>query len=159
MNLPEEWHYDDRSLVQPIVLVANEGSVFSWDFFTHAKELCRMGNRTCDFTNDFGSTGYDNRLKSMKTIFIGTGPAFQNSDQGQQRKPPGPLKGPHLVDVFSLMCHILGIKEPATSKGDIRRMSQVLRYSPEDPLSSIHEIYDYATRPQNLPMSCESCII
>ena len=43
-NLPHEWYFD-KEKVQPMILVANEGSVFTPDFSARRKLLDKIGYR------------------------------------------------------------------------------------------------------------------
>ena len=150
-NLPHEWYFD-KEKVQPMILVANEGSVFTPDFSARRKLLDKIGNREGKLENKYGCSGYDNRLESMKTLMLAKGPSFeqQKNTDNEANESDSNIT---VVDLFSLICHILDIKEPTESRGRLMRLSKVLRYQPDNPFSPIKEAYDYVTKPKNLPIA------
>ena len=64
-----------------------------------------------------GEHGYNNSLMSMHPFFIAHGPAFK---EGYQMKPF------HNVDVYPLLCHILGI-EPSVNNGSLDKVKMMLK--------------------------------
>ena len=158
-NLPHEWHFD-KEKVQPIMLVANEGYVFMPDFSARRKMLDEKGNREGKLENKYGCSGYDNRLDSMKTIMIAKGPSFKKQKTEDEKTKIQKWvhhngKDINVVDVFSLLCHILNIPEPLNSQGSLVKLSWVLKYEPGNPLANIKKAYDYVTSPKNLPFARE----
>ncbi|XP_069742809.1 bis(5'-adenosyl)-triphosphatase enpp4 [Narcine bancroftii] len=85
-NIPDYYHYKDNSRIQPILLVADEG----WTIVQNGS-LPRLGDH-----------GYDNALPSMHPLLVAYGPAFQKAYK---------TKTINSIDVYPLMCHILGLKE------------------------------------------------
>ena len=157
-NLPLEWHYNKDKVNLPMILVANEGYVFMPDFSVRRKLLDGKGNRTEKLENQYGCSGYDNRLQSMKTLMIAKGPSFKK--QIAEDKETTIETWAHneesditIVDIFSLLCHVLNVPEPTTSTGKLARIKWVLRYEPGNPFSKIKQVYDYATSPRNLPFA------
>lgn len=66
--------------------------------------------------NSFGEHGYDPDLESMKTIFFAKGPSFKQNFR---------VAGVRLVDIYSLLCHLL--KVPASNHdGNIQNMKDLL---------------------------------
>ena len=61
--------------------------------------------------------GYDNRLESMRAIFVGRGPAFKQSQVVE------PFEN---VDVYNVMAEILGLK-PASNDGGYAAAKAVMR--------------------------------
>ena len=156
-KLPDEWFYD-KEKVQPMILVAKEGYVFMPDFSARRKMLDKKGNREGKLDNKYGCSGYDNRLESMKTFMIAKGPSFKIQDSKDKDTiiktwEHKNWKDISVVDIFSLLCHILNIQEPKESKGKLARMTWMLRYEPGNPFSKIKEAYDFATSPKNLPFA------
>ena len=144
--------------MQPIILVANEGYVFTPDFSARRKMLDRKGNREGKLENKYGCSGYDNRFDSMKTFMLAKGPSFkkrkaEDEDTKVQKWVHDMGKDINVVDIFSLLCHILNINEPPKSQGKLARLSWVLRYEPGNPFSKIKQAYDYVTKPKNLPFA------
>uniref|UniRef100_A0A8C5PBF5 bis(5'-adenosyl)-triphosphatase n=1 Tax=Leptobrachium leishanense TaxID=445787 RepID=A0A8C5PBF5_9ANUR len=85
-DIPDHYHYKHNSRIQPILLVADEG----W-FIVQNGSLPTLGNH-----------GYDNRLPSMHPFLAARGPAFQKDYK---------IPSINSVDIYPMMCHILGIKE------------------------------------------------
>ena len=161
-KLPNEWFYD-KEKVQPMILVANEGYVFMPDFSARRKMLDKKGNREGKLDNKYGCSGYDNRLESMKTFMIAKGPSFKQENSKDkdtiiQTWEQNNWKDINVVDIFSLLCHILDIQEPKESEGKLARVTWMLRYEPGNPFSKIKEAYDFATSRRNLPFSSKFII-
>ena len=70
-----------------------------------------------DFDKPRGAHGYDNRYESMRATFIAHGPAFKKSYVAE------PFEN---IEVYNLMCKILGLK-PAKNDGDLDRVRGLLR--------------------------------
>ncbi|CAH2245795.1 bis(5 -adenosyl)-triphosphatase ENPP4 [Pelobates cultripes] len=85
-DIPDHYHYKHNSRIQPILLVADEG----W-FIVQNGSLKTLGNH-----------GYDNRLPSMHPFLAARGPAFQKNYK---------ISTINMVDIYPMMCHILGLKE------------------------------------------------
>ncbi|KAL4630512.1 bis(5'-adenosyl)-triphosphatase enpp4-like [Arapaima gigas] len=85
-DIPLRLHYRDNERIQPIILVADEG----WTI-VQSGNLPRLGDH-----------GYDNSLPSMHPFLAANGPAFRKGYRVSQFKN---------VDLYPLMCHILGIQE------------------------------------------------
>jgi ectonucleotide pyrophosphatase/phosphodiesterase family protein 5 len=84
-EIPDRFHYSNTSRVGPIVVIANEGYTFHW-----VKQTLK------------GNHGFDNQLKTMRTIFMARGPDFKKNVQIEA----GRLKN---VDVYSLLCALMQI--------------------------------------------------
>ncbi|PIK33351.1 hypothetical protein BSL78_29837 [Apostichopus japonicus] len=104
-EIPEQYHYKNNVRVPPIVVVADEGwmVVGSRDFKTH-------------YGGVKGMHGYNNSFLSMHPMFIVHGPAFK---KGAVSKPF------NSVDVYPLMCHLLGIK-PRPNNGTLDTVKYLL---------------------------------
>ncbi|XP_064196788.1 bis(5'-adenosyl)-triphosphatase enpp4 [Anguilla rostrata] len=85
-DIPDRLHYKNNERVQPIMLVADEG----WTIVQHGN-LSRLGDH-----------GYDNSLPSMHPFLAARGPAFGHGLQ---------VAGLSSVDVYPLMCRLLGLQE------------------------------------------------
>jgi predicted AlkP superfamily pyrophosphatase or phosphodiesterase len=64
-----------------------------------------------------GAHGYDNALQEMQATFIANGPAFKKGFVAE------PFEN---IEVYNLMCKILGLK-PAKNDGDLRRVDKMLK--------------------------------
>lgn len=64
-----------------------------------------------------GAHGYDNQIQSMQATFIAHGSAFKKGFVAE------PFEN---VEVYNIMCKILGVK-PAKNDGDLDRVKEMLR--------------------------------
>ncbi|XP_005109194.1 ectonucleotide pyrophosphatase/phosphodiesterase family member 5 [Aplysia californica] len=110
-EIPTEFHYTKNQRIPPIVVVAKD--TFS---FTMAKH---------PYYNK-GNHGFDNRLQDMHPFFVAMGPAFKSGYA---------VDTFHSVDVYPLMCHLLGL-EPSANNGTMEVVSQLLM-STQDSSSSV----------------------
>jgi predicted AlkP superfamily pyrophosphatase or phosphodiesterase len=110
-RFPARFKFGKNKRVAPIVVVPGEGTTIT----NRARYEGYERNGTLD--NIRGAHGYDNELVSMRAIFLGHGPAFK---VGYTARPF------ESVDVYELMCHILGIK-PAKNDGKFKRIRGVFR--------------------------------
>ncbi|XP_051880098.1 bis(5'-adenosyl)-triphosphatase enpp4 [Pristis pectinata] len=85
-DIPDHFHYKHNKRIQPILLVADEG----WTI---------VQNGTIP---QLGDHGYDNALPSMHPLLVAYGPVFQKAYK---------MESINSIDVYPLMCHILGLKE------------------------------------------------
>ncbi|XP_069461901.1 bis(5'-adenosyl)-triphosphatase ENPP4 isoform X2 [Ambystoma mexicanum] len=85
-DIPDRYHYSHNSRIQPIILVADEG----WSITQNITPLIN------------GTHGYDNALPSMHPLLVAHGPAFRKGYKQASINS---------VDIYPLMCHILGLKE------------------------------------------------
>ncbi|XP_018422312.1 PREDICTED: bis(5'-adenosyl)-triphosphatase ENPP4 [Nanorana parkeri] len=89
-DIPDRYHYKHNARIQPIILVADEG----WTIVQNGS------------SNVMGNHGYDNSLPSMHPFLAAHGPAFhKNYKMGSMNS----------VDVYPMMCHVLGLKAEANN--------------------------------------------
>lgn len=100
-EIPERLHYGSNPRTLDFVIVADSAWSISFD---------GVGNYTG------GAHGYDNRNTDMHAIFYGMGPAFK---QGYVHPAF------ENVNIYPLMCHILGI-EPAPCDGNLQEVEAML---------------------------------
>ncbi|MBN3309096.1 ENPP5 phosphodiesterase, partial [Amia calva] len=100
-ELPDRYHYKDNHRIQPIIAEAREG----WTIVQNKSGKYMLGNH-----------GYDNKLPSMQPIFIAHGPAFRKNFT---------QKSMQSVDLYPLMCHILGVT-PAPNNGSLNHVEDLL---------------------------------
>lgn len=93
-TIPDRLHYRNNRLIQPIILVADEG----WTIVQSGDKPPRLGDH-----------GYDNSLPSMHPFLAATGPSFR---QGYRTKE---LQS---VDVYPMMCHLLSVP-PRPNNGSL----------------------------------------
>lgn len=111
-KIPSRLNYNSGPRVAPIVCSADIGyTINNRSYFeqTIKKRINWDGIR--------GAHGYDNKHKEMRAFFTARGPDFRS---GHVVKP---FKN---VDVYELMCKILGIK-PAINDGKYDRIKHVLK--------------------------------
>ncbi|XP_041043649.1 bis(5'-adenosyl)-triphosphatase enpp4 isoform X2 [Carcharodon carcharias] len=84
-DIPDRFHYKHNERIQPILLVADEG----WTIVQNGSIP------QCDH-------GYDNTLPSMHPLLVAHGPAFRKAYKTNTINS---------IDIYPLMCHILGLKE------------------------------------------------
>jgi ectonucleotide pyrophosphatase/phosphodiesterase family protein 5 len=111
-DIPVEYHYTNNRRIMPILVVGEEG----WSVTISRKVKFK----------DKGNHGYSNKHKSMNPFFIARGPAFKSGYLSE------PFKN---VDIYPLMCHILGI-EPAPNNGSLAEVQQLLRLKGHKPNST-----------------------
>lgn len=109
---PARFHYGRSGRIGDIVVMADEG----WTIASRERyrEPARAANGGVIYR---GAHGYDNRLESMRAIFIAHGPAFKQSQVVE------PFES---VDVYNVMAEILGLK-PASNDGGHAAARTVLR--------------------------------
>lgn len=122
-DMPDHWHYKNHRRIPPIILVMDEA--WTCTLVSCLDSLCtnhpnlRFQNKSGPWVNRKGNHGYDNRLMTMKPIFLAQGP-----DIRQARLPPF-----RSVDIYPLMCELLGVT-PAPNNGSLRIAGRMLREPP-----------------------------
>lgn len=106
-QLPAEWQFGQHPRVPSITCQADPPYAIS------TRRLLSMPGASVKR----GGHGYDPALASMRSIFIGHGPAFT---AGSTISPV------RAVDVYALMCRLLGIR-PAEHQGDAQAFEAGLR--------------------------------
>ncbi|XP_060735996.1 bis(5'-adenosyl)-triphosphatase enpp4 [Tachysurus vachellii] len=85
-SIPDQLHYRNNKRIQPIILMADEG----WTIVQNGS-LPRLGDH-----------GYDNSLPSMQPFLAAQGPDFRKGYR---------MNSINSVDLYPLMCNLLGIPE------------------------------------------------
>ncbi len=110
-DIPIRLNYNDSPRIAPIICSSEEGWIT-----TSRKRFDEMKDAD-NFDKPHGAHGYDNRYKSMQATFIAHGAAFKK----------GVLAEPfENVNVYNLMCKILGLK-PAKNDGNFENVKNLLR--------------------------------
>ncbi|KAL3881553.1 hypothetical protein ACJMK2_027979 [Sinanodonta woodiana] len=100
----KDLHYNDNRRIMPIILEPAPGYVIG------------TNDSLAGYTT-VGVHGYDPaKVKEMHPFFIASGPAFKKDYS------TGPIS---VVDLYPLMCHILGIK-PAPNNGSLENIQHIL---------------------------------
>ncbi|XP_076005738.1 ectonucleotide pyrophosphatase/phosphodiesterase family member 7-like [Genypterus blacodes] len=100
-EMPARLRYSNHPRLLPIILLADPGYVV---------------NGFLPLNSNKGEHGFDNEVLDMKAFFRAVGPDFQKSLN------VGPFD---LVEVYSLMCHLLGIK-PEVNDGHLDNTKHML---------------------------------
>ncbi|XP_069742833.1 ectonucleotide pyrophosphatase/phosphodiesterase family member 5 [Narcine bancroftii] len=101
-DIADRFHYKHNDRIQPILLIADEGWTINQ-------------NKTFGkFT--LGDHGYDNRIRSMHPLLIAHGPAFKKNFSKESINS---------VDIYSLLCHLLGI-DPESNNGTFQNVQELL---------------------------------
>ena len=88
--------------------------MFASDFWAEVKTLNQLTGRESSLDNKYGKAGYDNSLESMEAVLVLQGPGLAVQPVPEQLKPLV-----QAVDLFPLVCHLLGL-EPPPSNGSLR---------------------------------------
>lgn len=110
-KIPRRLRYNKSSRIAPIVCSAREG------WFMTSRERYETQKKRNNFSQLKGAHGYDNRYESMRATFIAHGSAFRKNYVAE------PFEN---VEVYNLMCKILGLK-PAPNDGNLKRVRRMLR--------------------------------
>ncbi|XP_029554865.1 ectonucleotide pyrophosphatase/phosphodiesterase family member 7 [Salmo trutta] len=100
-DMPGRLHYSNHPRLLPLILFADQGYVINGFFPVQYNK---------------GEHGYDNQMMDMKPFFRAAGPDFQKN------LAVGPFE---TVNVYPLMCHLLGIK-PEVNDGSLEVTRQML---------------------------------
>ncbi|KAM8733897.1 autotaxin isoform 1-T1 [Acanthopagrus schlegelii] len=111
-HLPKRLHYANNRRIEDIHLLVER----KWHIARKAPE----GKRHCGFSGDHG---YDNKINSMQTIFLGYGPTFKF-----RTKVPAFEN----IELYNVMCDLLGLK-PVPNNGTHGSLNHLLRAPPYRP--------------------------
>uniref|UniRef100_H2UDZ6 Ectonucleotide pyrophosphatase/phosphodiesterase 2 n=1 Tax=Takifugu rubripes TaxID=31033 RepID=H2UDZ6_TAKRU len=107
-HLPKRLHYANNRRIEDIHLLVER------------KWKVPEGKRHCGFSGDHG---YDNKITSMQTIFLGYGPAFKFKTK---------VPAFENIELYNIMCDLLGLK-PAPNNGTHGSLNHLLRAPPYRP--------------------------
>ncbi|HLM00531.1 MAG TPA: ectonucleotide pyrophosphatase/phosphodiesterase [Pyrinomonadaceae bacterium] len=110
-EIPARFHYRASPRIAPIVCLAQEGWMMT------SREKFEITRKRADFGKPKGEHGYDNRLASMRAIFVAHGEAFKKGIVTE------PFEN---VDVYNIMAQILDLT-PARNDGSPETARKVLR--------------------------------
>ncbi|MGD9898165.1 MAG: ectonucleotide pyrophosphatase/phosphodiesterase [Calditrichaceae bacterium] len=105
-GVPDYLHYKSHPFIGDIIAIAEQG-------FTFQTTKAKNGNGSYSK----GNHGFDNTVLDMHGIFIATGPAFKNNYR------TGTLMN---VDIYPLICKILGILPNLMIDGKFERIEFIL---------------------------------
>ncbi|XP_076862144.1 autotaxin isoform X2 [Brachyhypopomus gauderio] len=116
-HLPKRLHYANNRRIEDVHLLMQR------------KWLISMGppeNRLLGSCRYFGDHGFDNKINSMQTIFLGYGPSFKFKTQ---------VPAFENIELYNVMCDLLGLT-PAPNNGTHGSLNDMLKnpsYTPVQP--------------------------
>lgn len=111
-TIPEQYHYRQNRRIMPILVEANENYTIVY-------------NNNSDVLA--GNHGYNNSLQDMHPFFIAMGPDFKRGAE---------VATFNNVDVYALMCHLLGLK-PAPNNGSLNALLSLLAEDEEQEKTTV----------------------
>ncbi|XP_063155695.1 ectonucleotide pyrophosphatase/phosphodiesterase family member 2 isoform X4 [Candoia aspera] len=142
--LPKRLHYANNRRIEDIHLLVER----RWHVAKRPGDMFKKISGKCYFHGDHG---YDNKINSMQTVFLGYGPSFK-----YKTKVP-PFEN---IELYNLMCDLLGLK-PVPNNGSHGSLNHLLRsstYRPIMPEEVARPLYPVATIPSSdydLGCSCD----
>ncbi|XP_046361866.2 ectonucleotide pyrophosphatase/phosphodiesterase family member 5-like [Haliotis rufescens] len=101
-DIPDRYHYTHNDRIMPLLVVPED-----------TYQLTRNGT----VLHELGNHGWDNSLQDMHPFFLAMGPSF---------KAGASVDILNNVDVYPLMCHLLGL-EPAPNNGSLQNCLPLLK--------------------------------
>uniref|UniRef100_A0A9J7Y386 SMB domain-containing protein n=1 Tax=Cyprinus carpio carpio TaxID=630221 RepID=A0A9J7Y386_CYPCA len=114
-HLPKRLHYTNNRRIEDVHLLMDR----KWHV-AMCVSLCVRSPATCGF---FGDHGFDNKISSMQTIFLGFGPNFNFKTEVPVFEN---------IELYNVMCDLLGLT-PAPNNGTHGSLNSVLRKPPYTP--------------------------
>lgn len=111
-EIPEIFHYRNNRRIMPIIVLAEEGYILCRD---EAEARRRFAMKPV-----LGEHGYDNRLPSMRPLFMAVGPAFREGFVYKEEFEN--------IDIYPLMCKLLDLPTNRLHfNGTLNRIRMVLK--------------------------------
>uniref|UniRef100_A0AAY4DNY7 SMB domain-containing protein n=1 Tax=Denticeps clupeoides TaxID=299321 RepID=A0AAY4DNY7_9TELE len=114
-HLPKRLHYANNRRIEDVHLLMQP----KWHVASKPPDK-RLSGSACGF---YGDHGFDNKIKSMQTIFLGFGPSFKF-----QTKVPAFEN----IELYNVMCDLLGLT-PAPNNGTRGSLNNMLKNPPYTP--------------------------
>lgn len=105
-DIPDRFHYKNHRRIMPIIAVADEG------YFI----VTRTPTPEDFAKSKIGQHGYDNRLRSMRPLFLARGPSFKKNFTINSVF--------ETVNIYPMLCHVLDIR-PASNNGSLENVQNV----------------------------------
>ncbi|XP_056154936.1 ectonucleotide pyrophosphatase/phosphodiesterase family member 2 [Lampris incognitus] len=112
-HLPKRLHYANNRRIEDVHLLLER----KWHV---ARKMPEVKRTRCGF---FGDHGFDNKITSMRTIFMGHGPSFKFQKLVPEFEN---------IELYNIMCDLLGLK-PAPNNGTYGSLNDMLREPPYQP--------------------------
>uniref|UniRef100_A0A674J674 Ectonucleotide pyrophosphatase/phosphodiesterase 2 n=1 Tax=Terrapene triunguis TaxID=2587831 RepID=A0A674J674_9SAUR len=109
-HLPKRLHYAYNRRIEDIHLLVDR----RWHVARKSMDVYKKLSGKCFFHGDHG---YDNKINSMQTVFVGYGPTFKH----KTKVPPF-----ENIELYNIMCDLLGLK-PAPNNGTHGSLNHLLR--------------------------------
>ncbi|XP_019497663.1 PREDICTED: ectonucleotide pyrophosphatase/phosphodiesterase family member 2 isoform X3 [Hipposideros armiger] len=109
-HLPKRLHYANNRRIEDIHLLVER----RWHVARKPLDVYKKPSGKCFFQGDHG---FDNKVNSMQTVFVGYGPTFK-----YKTKVP-PFEN---IELYNVMCDLLGLK-PAPNNGTHGSLNHLLR--------------------------------
>lgn len=113
-DVPARWFYRNNQRIAPILVVADPGWVICQNKTVAETKVAR------------GIHGYDPQFSDMSPFFLATGPGF--ADMTSTNRTVSSIR---LIDLYPMMCHLLGLRRPAPHNGSLEAVRYLLRPSNE----------------------------
>ncbi|XP_055013525.1 ectonucleotide pyrophosphatase/phosphodiesterase family member 2-like [Boleophthalmus pectinirostris] len=114
-HLPKRLHYANNRRIEDVHLLMER----KWHVAKKMREMERL-RRGCFFNGDHG---FDNKINSMRTIFIGHGPSFKFQKMVPEFEN---------IELYNVMCDLLDLT-PAPNNGTYGSLNDMLRNPPFSP--------------------------
>uniref|UniRef100_A0A8C7DIM3 Ectonucleotide pyrophosphatase/phosphodiesterase 2 n=1 Tax=Oncorhynchus kisutch TaxID=8019 RepID=A0A8C7DIM3_ONCKI len=115
-HLPKRLHYANNRRIEAVHLLMER----KWHVAWKVPENRRHPGR-CGF---FGDHGFDNKITSMRTIFLGYGPSFMFQTKVAEFEN---------IELYNVMCDLLGLV-PAPNNGTHGSLNDMLKAPPFTPI-------------------------
>uniref|UniRef100_A0A3Q0RZ61 Ectonucleotide pyrophosphatase/phosphodiesterase 2 n=1 Tax=Amphilophus citrinellus TaxID=61819 RepID=A0A3Q0RZ61_AMPCI len=112
-HLPKRLHYANNKRIEDVHLLMER----KWHI---ARKMPEKPRTRCGF---FGDHGFDNKINSMRTIFIGHGPSFKFQKMVPEFEN---------IELYNVMCDLLGLK-PVPNNGTHGSLNDMLKEPPFQP--------------------------
>uniref|UniRef100_A0A671UET5 Ectonucleotide pyrophosphatase/phosphodiesterase 2 n=1 Tax=Sparus aurata TaxID=8175 RepID=A0A671UET5_SPAAU len=108
-HLPKRLHYANNRRIEDVHLLTER----KWKMPEKLRTRCGF----------FGDHGFDNKITSMRTIFMGHGPNFKFKNRVPEFEN---------IELYNVMCDLLGLK-PAPNNGTYGSLNAMLKEPPHQP--------------------------
>ncbi|XP_044150312.1 ectonucleotide pyrophosphatase/phosphodiesterase family member 2 isoform X1 [Bufo gargarizans] len=142
-HLPKRLHYANNRRIEDIHLLVDR----TWHVAKKQVDVYKKAGK-CSFQGDHG---YDNKINSMQTVFVGHGPSFKY----KSKVPPF-----ENIELYNVMCDLLGLK-PAPNNGTHGSLNHLLRAAshkpamPEEASKPVPIVLSQSTVNEELGCSCD----
>ncbi|KAM3928716.1 autotaxin isoform 7-T7 [Leptodactylus fuscus] len=142
-HLPKRLHYANNRRIEDIHLLVER----TWHVAKKQVDVYKKAGK-CSFQGDHG---YDNKISSMQTVFVGHGPSFK-----YKNKVP-PFEN---IELYNVMCDLLGLK-PAPNNGTHGSLNHLLRAAshkptlPDEVSKPVPIVLSQSTVNEELGCSCD----